>query len=157
MAENKGILVCGELIDGKLASITTELLGCGRKLANDLKENLCCLLASDVVGECSKDAIAFGADKVYVVADPSLKQYQADSHMQVVEKVVKDVMPRAVLMGQTSMGRDLAPRLAFRLGVSLATDCLDVTGDPATKLLKQTRPAYGGNAQATFSSKLMPQ
>jgi electron transfer flavoprotein alpha subunit len=110
-----------------------------------------------VVGECSKDAIAFGADKVYVVADPSLKQYQADSYMQVAEKVVKDVMPRAVLMGQTSVGRDLAPRLAFRLGVGLATDCLDVSVDPGTRLLRQTRPAYGGNAQATFSSGLMPQ
>jgi electron transfer flavoprotein alpha subunit len=157
MAENKGILVYGELIDGKLASITTELLGCGRKLADDLNEDLSCLLVSDVVGESSKEAITFGADKVYVIEDPSLKQYQADSYMQVVEKLVKDVLPRAVLMGQTSTGRDLAPHLAFRLGVGLATDCLDLTIDPGTKLLMQTRPVYGGNAQATFSSELMPQ
>ena len=73
MAEYKGVLVCGELADGKLASITTELLGCGRKLADELKEDLSCLLASDAVGEASKEAIAFGADKVYVVELPLSK------------------------------------------------------------------------------------
>ena len=157
MAENRGVLVYGELTNGKLASITTELLGCGRKLADDLKEDLSCLLASDTVGGASKEAIAFGADKVYAVEHPSLKQYQADSHMQVAEKLVKEISPRVVLMGQTAMGRDLAPRLAFRLEVGLATDCLDLSIDPETKLLMQTRPVYGGNAQAVFSSELMPQ
>jgi electron transfer flavoprotein alpha subunit len=157
MAEYKSILVFGELVDGKLASITTELLGCGRKLADDLKESLFCLLAADMVGEASKEAIAFGADKVYVAEDPALKDYQADSYMQVAEKLAKDVSPRAILIGQTSMGRDRAPRLAFRLGTSATTDCLDLRVDPATKLLVQTRPAYGGNAQAVFTSELIPQ
>jgi len=157
MAEYKGILVCGELADGKLASITTELLGCGRKLADDLKEDLSCLLASDAVGGASKEAIAFGADKVYVVEHPALKEYQADSYMQVAEKLVKEISPRTILVGQTSMGRDLAPRLAFRLGTSLTTDCLDLSIDPGTKLLVQTRPVYGGNAQAIFTSEFMPQ
>jgi len=157
MAEYKGILVCGELANGKLASITTELLGCGRKLADDLKEDLSCLLASDAVGGASKEAIAFGADKVYAVEHPALKEYQADSYMQAVEKLVNEISPRAILIGQTSMGRDLAPRLAFKLGTSLTTDCLDLSIDPATKLLVQTRPVYGGNAQAIFTSELMPQ
>jgi len=157
MAEYKGILVCGELADGKLASITTELLGCGRKLADDLKEDLSCLLASGAVGGTSKEAIAFGADKVYAVEHPALKAYQADSYMQAAEKLVKEISTRAVLMGQTSMGRDLAPRLAFRLGTSLTTDCLDLSIDSGTKLLMQTRPVYGGNAQAIFTSELMPQ
>jgi electron transfer flavoprotein alpha subunit len=157
MAEYKGILVCGELADGKLASITTELLGCGRRLADDLKEDLFLLLASDTVGGASKEGIAFGADKVYVVEHPALKEYQADSYMQVIEKLVKDISPRVILMGQTSMGRDLAPRLAFRLGTSATTDCLDLRIDPGTKLLMETRPVYGGNAQATFTSESMPQ
>jgi len=157
MAEYKGILVCGELTDGKLASITTELLGCGRKLADDLKEDLFCLLASGAVNGASKEAIAFGADKVYAVEHPALKEYQADSYMQVVEKLIKEISPRAILIGQTSMGRDLAPRLAFRLGTSVTTDCLDLSVDPGTKLLTQTRPVYGGNAQAVFTSEIMPQ
>ncbi|MFC1927158.1 electron transfer flavoprotein subunit alpha/FixB family protein [Chloroflexota bacterium] len=157
MAEYKGVLVCGELADGKLASITTELLGCGRKLADELKEDLSCLLASDAVGEASKEATAFGADKVYVVEHPTLKEYQADSFMQVAEKLAKDVSPRTIIMGQTSMGRDLAPRLAFRLGTSVTTDCLNLSIDAATRLLVQTRPVYGGNAQAIFTSESMPQ
>jgi electron transfer flavoprotein alpha subunit len=157
MAEYKGILVCGELVGGKLASITTELLGCGRKLADGLKEDLSCLLASDSAGEASKEAIAFGADKVYTVEHPSLKEYQADSYIQVAEKLVKDTSPRVILMGHTSMGRDLAPRLAFRLDTSLTTDCLDLSLDPEAKLLVQTRPVYGGNAQAIFTSEFMPQ
>jgi electron transfer flavoprotein alpha subunit len=157
MAEYKGILVCGELADGKLASITTELLGCGRKLADDLKEDLFCLLASGAVNGASKEAIAFGADKVYAVEHPALKEYQADSYMQVAEKLVKEISPRAILIGQTSMGRDLAPRLAFRLGTSVTTDCLDLSVDAGTKLLTQTRPVYGGNAQAVFTSEIMPQ
>ena len=157
MAEYKGILVFGELADGKLASITTELLGCGRKLADDLKEDLSCLLASDAIGGASKEATAFGADKVYAVEHPALKEYQADSYMQAAEKLVKEISPRTILMGQTSMGRDLAPRLAFRLGTSVTTDCLNLSIDAATKLLVQTRPVYGGNAQAVFTSESMPQ
>jgi electron transfer flavoprotein alpha subunit len=157
MAEYKGVLVCGELADGKLASITTELLGCGRRLADELKEDLSCLLASDSVGEAAKEAIAFGADKVYVVEHPTLKEYHSDTYIQVVEKLAKDISPRVILMGQTSMGRDLAPRLAFRLGTSVTTDCLDLRIDPETKFLVQTRPVYGGNAQAVFTSESMPQ
>jgi electron transfer flavoprotein alpha subunit len=157
MAEYKGILVLGELADGKLASITTELLGCGRKLADELKENLCCVLACDEVGGASKEAVAFGADRVYVVENPALKDYQADSYMQVAEKLAADLSPHAILMGQTLVGRDLAPRLAFKLGTSVTTDCLDLKVDPATKLLVQTRPVYGGNAQAVFTSELVPQ
>jgi electron transfer flavoprotein alpha subunit len=157
MAEYKGILVFGELADGKLASITPELLGCGRKLADELKEDLSCLLASDVVGELPKEAIALGADKVYTVEHPLLKEYQADSYIQVAEKLVKEISPRAILIGQTSMGRDLSPRLAFRLGTNLTTDCLNLSIDQATKLLVQTKPVYGGNAQAVFVSELMPQ
>jgi electron transfer flavoprotein alpha subunit len=122
-----------------------------------LKEDVSCLLASEVVGEASKEAIAFGADKVYTVEDPMLKQYQADSYMQVVEKLVKDISPRIVVIGHTPMGSDLAPRLAFRLGVGLSMDRLALSIDPETKLLLQTGPAYGGNAQATFSCELMPQ
>ncbi|MCK4402821.1 MAG: electron transfer flavoprotein subunit alpha/FixB family protein [Dehalococcoidia bacterium] len=157
MAEYKGVIVCGELINGKLPSITTELLGCGRNLADDLKEDLSCLLASDTLGETPKEAIAFGADKVYTVEDPSLKEYQADTYLQVVEKLASKISPRIILMGQTSTGRDLAPRLAFRLGTGLSTDCIDLSIDPETKLLLQTKPVYGGNAQAIFSCSTMPQ
>ena len=157
MAENKGVMVYGELKDGSLASITTELLGCGRKLADDLKENLSCLLLNDTVGEAAKEAVAFGADEVYTVEDALLKEYQADAHIQVVETLAKELSPRIILMGQTFAGKDLAPRLASRLGVGLSVDCLELNLDPDTNLLVKTQPVYGGNAQAIFSSENMPQ
>lgn len=157
MAENKGILVFGEIAEGKLPSITTELLGCGRKLADELNEDLSCLLASDAVGDLSKEAIAFGADKVYVVEDAALKQYEADCYMQVADQVIGQVSPRIILLGNTPMGADLAPHLAFRLQVGLSTDCLELSIDPGTKQLMQTSSVYGGNAQAIFTTEALPQ
>jgi electron transfer flavoprotein alpha subunit len=157
MAENKGILVIGEIAEGEFPSITTELLGCGRKLADELKEDLSCLLASDAVGDLAKEAIAFGADKVYTVEDSTLKRYEADCYMQVADQVVGQVSPRVILLGNTPMGADLAPRLAFRLQVGLSTDCLELSIDPGTKQLTQTSSVYGGNAQAIFTSEALPQ
>ena len=157
MAEYKGVIVYGELTNGKLPSITTELLGCGRSLADELKEDLSCLLLSDTVGDAPKEAIAFGADKVYIIEDPLLKEYQTETYIQVVEKLAKEISPRIILMGQTPIGRDLAPRLAFRLGTGLSTDCVDLSIEPETKSLLQTKPVYGGNAQAIFTCESMPQ
>jgi len=157
MAEYKGVMVYGEIVEGKLSSITTELLGCGRRLADELKEDLICVLAGDKLDEAPKKAIAYGADKVYTAEDPLLKEYQTDSYVAVMEKTVKDISPRILLIGQTSVGRDLAPRLAFRLGTSLSTDCIEISIDPGTKLLQQTRPVYGGNARAIFASEIFPQ
>jgi len=157
MAESKGIMVYGEIVEGSLSSITTELLGCGRQLADESKEDLLCVLIADQLGEAPQKAVAFGADKVYTAQDPLLKEYQTDSYVTIMEKAVKDISPRILLMGQTSVGRDLAPRLAFRLGVSVAMDCLELKIDPETKLLQQTRPVYGGNARAVFSSDSFPQ
>jgi electron transfer flavoprotein alpha subunit len=157
MADNKGILVVGEVAGGKLLPITAELLGAGKRLAGELNESLSCILISDKVGDAAKAAIVAGADKVYVTEDAQLKDYCNDTYIQVVEKAVKDLAPKVVIMGQTSVGRDLAPRLAFRLGVSATMDCLEVASDPATKLINCTRPVYGGNAKAIFTSESVPQ
>jgi len=157
MADNKGILVVGEVAEGKLLPITAELLGAGKRLADELKESLSCILISDKVGDAAKAAIVAGADKVYVTEDAQLKDYCNDTYIQVMEKAVADMAPRVVLMGQTSIGRDLAPRLAFRLGVSTTMDCLELAIDPASKALNCTRPVYGGNARAVFTSEGVPQ
>lgn len=157
MAEYKDVLVFGETIDGKLAPITAELLGCGRRLADELKESLVCILVGDKVADVANSAIASGADKVYIAEDPTLKEYQTDAYLMVMEKAVKEIMPRILLLGQTSIGRDLAPRLAFRLGTGLSMDCVELSIDPATKLLQQTRPVYGGNARAIFTTESFPQ
>lgn len=157
MADYKGVLVCGDIVEGKLAAITTELLGCGRKLADNLGEELSAVLLGSGIKGFASEAIAFGADKVYVVDDPLLKEYQTDSYVAVMEKVVKQVTPRILLLGQTSVGRDLAPRLAFRLNTALSMDCVELDIEPQTKQLLQTRPVYGGNAKAIFTTEGQPQ
>lgn len=157
MAEYNGIMTYCEIIDGKLPSISREVLGCGRKLADDLGQELYTVLAGKDVGSLAQEAIALGADKVYVVDDPLLKEYQTDAYVAVMEKVVRQVMPRVLLLGQTSVGRDLAPMLAFRLDTTATLDCIGLAIDPDTKLLLQTKPVYGGNALATFTSDSCPQ
>jgi electron transfer flavoprotein alpha subunit len=157
VADNKGILICGEILDGKLSPITTELLGCGRKLADILQEEVICALIGNQLGDVPQKAIAYGANKVYIIDEPLFKEYQTDSYVLAMAKLVQAVSPRILLFGQTSMGRDLAPRLAFKLGVSLSTDCLDLAINPSTKLLEQTKPVYGGNARAIFTSDEIPQ
>ncbi len=157
MSENKGVMVYGEVSEGKLSAITTELLGCGRKLADDLGQELSAVLAGSEVSSLAQEAIAFGADKVYVVEDPLLKDYQTDTYVSVMEKVAKQVAPQIILLGQTSVGRDLAPRLAFRLETAATLDCVALDIDSDSKRLLQTKPVYGGNAQAVFSCESDPQ
>ncbi len=157
MAEYKGVMAYCEVGEGKLAAIGTELLGGGRKLADDLGEELTAVLAGSGIGNFAQEAIAFGADKVYVVDDPLLKDYQTDSYVAVMEKVAKQVMPRILMMGQTTIGRDLAPRLAFRLETAASLDCTELSIDSESKALLQTKPVYGGNAYAVFTTEYYPQ
>jgi electron transfer flavoprotein alpha subunit len=144
-------MVCGEVSEGKLAAITKELLGGGRTLADALSEELSIVLMGSGIGDLASETIAFGADKVYVVDDPLLADYQTDSYLAVMEKVVKQVAPNILLLGQTAIGRDLAPRLAFRLGTAVAMDSVELGIDPESKLMLATRPVYGGNARAVYA------
>ncbi len=150
MAEYKGVLICGEVTEGRLESFSLELLGIGRKLADDLGQELGAVLLGSGIGDAAKEAILFGADKVYVVDDPLLKDYQTDSYTAVMEKVCKQLLPDILLLGQGAIGRDLAPRLAFRLGTGVTMDCIELAIDPETKLMVQTKPVYGGNALAVL-------
>jgi electron transfer flavoprotein alpha subunit len=157
MAEYKGVMTFCETEEGKLASISTELLGCGRKLADDLGQELSAVLVGSGISSLAKEAIFFGADKAYVVDDPLLQDYQTDAYVLVMEKIVNQVMPQILILGQTSIGRDLAPRLAFRLNTAASLGCLELAIDPQSKLLLQTKPVYGGNAQAVFVCSSFPQ
>jgi electron transfer flavoprotein alpha subunit len=153
----RGVTVFGETNEGKLSSTTTDLLGGGRKLADQLDEELSCLLLGHEVSGVAEEAIAYGADRVYVVEDPCLKDYQTETYTPVAAELVQEIQPRILLFGQNNIGRDLAPRLAFRLQTGLSTDCIELDIDPETSLLRQTRPVYGGNALATVVCQTLPQ
>jgi electron transfer flavoprotein alpha subunit len=153
MDSHKGVLVCGEIAEGKLAPVTIELLGVGRKLANELGEDLSTLLMGSNTGDLGQEAIAYGADNVYVAEDSLLDDYNSDAYTQVAANLCRKALPSIVLLGHTDIGCDLAPRLNGRLGGGLAMDCLTLSVDQATKLLVSTRPVFGGNAYATMLSR----
>jgi electron transfer flavoprotein alpha subunit len=157
MADFKNVMIYGEFTAGKLSSNTAELLSYGRKLADDLGEELNAVIIGNNISDLAQEAITLGADKVYVADDADLIDYQTDSHLSVMKKIANQVMPRIILLGQTSTGRDLAPRLAFRLGTAATMDCVELAIDPESRLLRQTKPVYGGNALATFICKSFPQ
>ena len=146
--QHEGVLICGEVGDGKLASITGELLGAGRRLADELGEKLGALLIGGGLQDAAREAIALGADEVYLADEPALAQYHSAAYTAAVAEACEQLRPSILLLGQTDMGMDIAPRVAARLGTGLSTDCIGLRIDPATRLLVQTRPVYGGNALA---------
>ncbi len=142
-----GILVFGELSGGALQTISGELLAVARQLADASGEDVGIALLSDGdVSDAAQQAIEQGADKAYVVQDAVLADMQVDAQLAAMEKVCRDTQPVAVLIGRTLAGRDIGPRLAFRLGVGVAQDCLEVGTDGGR--IVAVRPVYGGNALA---------
>ena len=157
MAEATGVLVLGELTGGELASVSQELLAAGRKLADDLGEELAIALLGSSVDSAGQQAISYGADKVYAVTHPLLEQYQVDLNLAALQSLCQEINPNILLIARTEDGRELAPRLAFRLGVGLAQDCLEVSVYPSARRLLANRPVYGGNAIAVISCDFTPQ
>ena len=160
MAEATGVLVLGDSgvsNEGELSPNSRELLAAGRKAADDLGAELAIGLLGDTLDVPAQQAISYGADKVYAITHPLLAKYQVDLYLAAMEALIQEASPRVVLIGRTNEGRELAPRLAFRLGVGLAQDCLEISIDSATKTLLANRPVYGGNAVAVVSCEYAPQ
>ena len=149
MANKNGVLVVGEISDGKLASISKEALACARKLAAELGSDVAIAMLGSGIESEGNGAVSFGADKVYLVDDPLLEDFQVDAYLSVLERIVQDYNPQIVLSTKTSIGRDLAPRLAFRLGTGLIQDCIELWIDKDSGRLAANRPVFGGNFIAT--------
>jgi len=139
-----------EHTDGRPAPVSWELLGKGRELADALGGQVCSVLLGHQVGALIGEALAYGADRVYVIDDPVLGHYRTQSYLHGVIKLIKKHRPEIMLLGATTMGRDLAGAVATSLGTGLTADCTGLSIDPQSRLLEQTRPAYGGNIMATI-------
>jgi len=157
MANYQNVGVFCERKDGKLSAASTEALGIGRKLADDLGQTLVAFVVGKQVGDLPKEAIRYGADKVYVVDNDLFGDYQSDAYVAVTQKLVDQAATQVLIMGQTDVGRDLAPRLAFRFGTVATLDCLDLAIDAGSKRLLQTKPVYGGNAKQVVTTDTDPQ
>lgn len=157
MADGTGVLIIGEAPAGQLSLTTLEVLNAGRQVADTLAQELSIGLFGSELADAAPQAIAHGADRVYSVTHPALADYQAELYLAAMETLCREVNPAIILIGRTNEGREIAPRLAFRLGVGLAQDCLEVSADPAAGRLLANRPVYGGSAVAVVSCNYTPQ
>jgi electron transfer flavoprotein alpha subunit len=146
------ILIGGEMPQsGGRPGMTLELLGIGRKLADQLGDQLAVLIMGDGISEAEgRDLVAFGADAVYIANHPLLASYHPDTFTAATEQAIKQLQPGIFLMGRSEIGQDVAPAVGFRLRTGVAMDCLDLQIDPESKKLLMIRPVYGGNARAHF-------
>ncbi len=150
---SKDVFVLMEQRDGELAKVGIELIGEATKLAADLGQKVVAVLLGSDIKSKAEVCIQFGADKVVVVDDPMLKEYLTEPYADAVTAVIKKYDPEVFLFGASSIGRDLAPRVSARIHTGLTADCTGLDIDPETKLLRMTRPAFGGNIMATILCK----
>lgn len=170
---NKDIFVIVEQRNGRIQKVSMELIGEANRLADDLGENVVAVLMGYNIKNKAETLIHYGASKVLVIDHPVLEHYTTEPYTKAVEYIIKNFEPNIVLYGATSIGRDLAPRVASRVHTGLTADCnrLDVDTakyqeylrnatslpeerinslDATDRYLKMTRPAFGGNVMATI-------
>ncbi|MDO4799337.1 MAG: electron transfer flavoprotein subunit alpha/FixB family protein [Bacillota bacterium] len=145
----KGVMVFVEQRVGVLQNVSLELLGKGRKIADELGVSLMAVTVAKDASQFSQLLIEYGADRVIEISDPALELYTTEPYTQAVVSAIRELKPEIVLFGATSIGRDLAPRVSARIHTGLTADCtsLDVSED---RMLLMTRPAFGGNIMATI-------
>ncbi len=146
----KDVWVYVETNDGKPRNVGLELLGEGRKLAEAMGQQLCAVIIGDGAEAVVKEAVAAGADKVYLIEGPEFKHYTTDAYTITIVDLIETYRPSVILLGATNDGRDLGPRIACRVGTGLTADCTGLGIDEDTGLVAWTRPAFGGNIMATI-------
>jgi len=149
-SDHKDVWVFCEQKKGVIQSISFELLGKGRELADKLGVKLCGVLLGEGMSDRCRELIERGADKVYLVDSPKLKNYLDDPYTKVLTNLIRKYKPEVVLCGATTIGRSLVSRVAVQVHAGLTADCTGLDIDPVEKLLLQTRPAFGGNIMATI-------
>ena len=168
----KGVWVFCEQREGEIQSISYQLLSEGRKLANDLGVELAGVVMGSGLAEADLKTLGgYGADRVYNIDSPLLKDYTTDGYAKALCDLIMDKKPEIMLIGATNLGRDLGPRCAARLHTGLTADCthldvdvekyknflrttsnidVDNTKFEENTNLKMTRPAFGGHLMATI-------
>lgn len=158
MDENNLIVYC-EFEDGNIADVSLELLTKGRSLANQLGVRLEAIVLGDNLEGIEKQIFPYGVDVVYKMQDKRLYPYTSLPHASALINLFKEIKPQVCLMGATTIGRDLGPRVSSCLHSGLTADCtaLEIgdhkdpkTGTEYKNLLYQIRPAFGGNIVATI-------
>jgi electron transfer flavoprotein alpha subunit len=153
----RGILVYVEHLDGVIHPVTLELIGKARELAGRINHPVYALWIGADIGKRAANLLKYGVDRVLVYDDEALRYFKADTYTNIFEDGIRELKPTAVLVGATSVGRSLAPRVAARFRTGLTADCTQLELKPETDLV-QIRPAFGGNIMARIvTTRTRPQ
>ncbi len=156
---NNIFVYCEITEEGKVADVSLELLSKGRKLADELKVKLEAVAIGNAIHHIESELYPFGVDVIHLADKKTLFPYLTLPHAEIVCDIFKREKPEIALFGATSVGRDLAPRIASALKCGLTADCTSLeigdhtenkTGITYKNLLYQIRPAFGGNIIATI-------
>jgi len=148
--EYSGVWVWVEQYNHQAGSISWEMMGEGRKLADRRGTTLSACVLGYQAEPIARQAIAYGADRVFLVDDPTLEVYRTDPYARILVELVKKYKPEIFLLGASTRGRDLAGAVATYIYTGLTADCTGLEIEEGTNLLLQIRPAFGGNIMATI-------
>ena len=154
LADYKDVYVFAEQRDGKIQNVALELLGKARELADANNEKVVAMLLGKNIKEQAQTLIAAGADKVIVCDHDLLETYLTEPYTQAITQIINEQRPSIMLIGATTIGRDLGPRVSARNVTGLTADAtkLEISDDEAHEF-RMTRPAFGGNLMATILCK----
>ena len=156
-SEWRGFMVFGEYGDGQLHPVTIELIGKARELAGKTKMAVSVVLVGHDLAQTADSLLDYGVNTVYVYDDPALATFRVDVYANVLTEIIGEMKPSVVLIGGTSLGRSLAPRVATRFRTGLTADCTQLDIKDNTDLI-QIRPAFGGNIMAQIiTTRTRPQ
>jgi electron transfer flavoprotein alpha subunit len=151
VSPSKDVLFLAERRGQELTRMSAELTTAGLKIAGRLGHGLSAVLAGTELEDSAQELISMGVRKVYVVEDPALSRYSPEPYLALMTRICRELQPAVLLLGHTDTGRDLGPRLAFKLDVGLAPNCVGLDVDPESGVLQVTRPVFGGKAHGYFT------
>ncbi|WP_019552202.1 electron transfer flavoprotein subunit alpha/FixB family protein [Propionispira raffinosivorans] len=143
----QGVAVYVDHVDGVIHPVTYELLGKARELADKINQPVYALFIGSNITTKSHELLHYGVDKAYIYDTPSLEHFKIEPYAAAFEDFIQHIKPAAILVGATTIGRQLAPRIAARFGTGLTADCTVLEMSENTDLV-QIRPAFGGNIMA---------
>ncbi len=153
IASYKGICLYAEHRHGKLSSVVPEIIGAARELKKAVDMPINAILLGKNVRKIAEEIISYGVDEVYMIDNPGIGDFNEDVLSELTTQIIIEKKPEIFLGGGTVMGRSLLPRVAAKLLTGLTADCTELSMDVGERLLRQTRPAFGGNIMATILCK----
>lgn len=150
LVDYRGVAVFIEVVNGRGAPVSWELIGKGRELAAKRKTRVIGFLLGHQIKEIAEEAIAYGCEEVQMIDDPLLQSYLSQTYGDALVELCRRTRPEILLMGATFLGRDLSGIVATHLHTGLTADCTALDIDEEKGYLLMTRPTFGGNIMATI-------